>query len=477
MLKQKAKSAVIWSGADIVLRQGLQLGISIALARMLSPETFGTIALLYLFTGLAGALFNGGFPSALIQSQDVTIIDESTVFWFNLGMGVIAALGLLAMAPLIAHFYALPILEPLTALMALNVVMGAVGSIQQTLLAKKLDFRKQMQIGVVASACSGGLAVFLAWRGFGVWSLAFQTTAAALITTTLLWMLNPWRPRWVFSSASAKRLFGFGGYMLAANLLDIAYERIYTLLIGKFYGVGELGFYSRADSLKQMPTGVITDIVSRVMFPLSSVAKNNKAQLVRGVQLAVRGTMLINAPMMIGLAAVAEPLVATLLGVKWLPAVPVLQVLCLGAVVRPLHVINMNVLNAQGHSQLFFRLEVVKKLIGGAILVVGSFYGMMGIAWAQSIFNVAIFVINSYFTGKYLDYGPMAQLRDFGPTIAVALFMGFSVFSLRPAWSGAPASELVVMVTVGAGLFFSLGHAVKLAAMRDVLSVLRPSDS
>ena len=246
-LKTKALSATLWSGADILMRQGLQFGISIALARLLSPEEFGTIALLYLFTGIASAFVDSGFSSALIQRQDITHTDESTVFWFNLAIGALVAISLWAAAPLIARFFVLPVLLPLTGLLALNIFLSALGSIHGTLLTKHLNFRVQMKIGAFSSLISGAIAITMAYYGYGVWALAAQTLAATILTTLLLWCLSPWRPALVFSKRSVRELFGFGGYMLASGLLDIIYNRAYTLLIGHFFGVKKLGFYNRAD--------------------------------------------------------------------------------------------------------------------------------------------------------------------------------------------------------------------------------------
>lgn len=255
----------------------------------------------------------------------------------------------------------------------------------------------------------------------------------------------------------------------------MTYERGYTLLIGKFYGTRDLGLYGRADAIQQYPAGLISGIISRVTFPLFSVAKHDKARLRRGIQLPVRGTMLINTPAMFGLFAVAEPLLSTLLGVRWLPAVPVLRVLCLGGVVWPLHVLNLDVLSAQGHSHLFFRLEVIKRVVGGVFLIAGSFYGVMGLAWAQAIFGILAFVINAHYTAKTLDYGPLAQLRDIGPIIVIALPMAISVFWLGSVWPGASASKLIVMIALGVGVFLFLAYAVKLTAMHEVLKVFKHS--
>ncbi len=477
-LKSRALSATIWSGADILMRQSIQFGTSIALARLLSPEEFGTIALLYLFTGIAAAFVDSGFSSALIQRQEITHTDESTVFWFNLAIGGLVSLSLWATAPLIARFFVLPILVPLTGVLALNIFLSALGSIHGTLLTKHLNFRVQMKIGVFANLISGAIAITMACYGYGVWALAAQTLTATSLITLLLWCLNPWRPALVFSKKSVRELFGFGGYMLASSLLDIIYNRSYTVLIGYFFGVRELGFYNHADGTKQLPVGVLTTILSRVALPIFSTAAPDKAQLRRGMQLAMRGILLINIPMMLGIAATAELLILTLFGTQWLPAVPFLQVLSLGAVLWPLHVINLNVLMAQGHSHLFFRLEVVKKILGTALLVVGTFYGVMGIAWSQVIFGVLAFVINAYYSQRFLDYGIFSQTRDFLATLTISVVMALAVY-----WAGtqtyllpipllAPV-QLILLIVLGLIIFIGLAFLFRLTALRDVVNLFQ----
>lgn len=471
-IKSRAISATLWSGADIFLRQSLQFVVSIALARLLRPEEFGTIALLYLFTGIASAFVDSGFSLALIQRQDITHTDESTVFWFNLAMGALVALALWATAPLIARFYALPVLVPLTMLMALNIFISALGSIHGTLLTKRLDFRTQMKVGAIATAISGVVAIYMAARGFGVWAIAAQAFVATCVTTALLWFFNRWRPAPVFSQTSARRLFRFGGYMLASNLIDTVYSRVNTLLIGKFYGVRDLGFYTRADSTQQLLVGALTGILGRVAFPIFSAAADDKAQLRRGLQLALRAIMLLNVPMMLGLAAVAEPLVLTLFGQQWLPAVPIMQVLCLGGVLWPLHVINLNVLMAQGYSDLLFRLEVAKKILGVGLLAVGTYFGVMGIAWSQVVFGILAFAINAHYTKRHLDYGTVAQIRDFLPTIAIAAPMALVVHWVSAHLSSTPALELTILTALCASIFLILALAFRLTALNDVIALL-----
>ncbi len=308
-----------------------------------------------LFLGIATVLADGGFSMALIQRKDTTHVDESTVFWVNLAAGALLAAGISLLAPVFADFYDVPVLEPLARLMSLGVLLSAMGSVPSALTSKQLDFRRLFLVGAVAAAASGGLAVALAWQGHGIWALAGQYVTMTAVSTAMLWILSGWRPRMLFSAGSARRLFGFGGYMLASNLLDTAFSRFYTLLIGRWYGVRDLGFYQRADTTQQVPAAVLSSIASRVAFPLFSQAIDDKAQLRRGVRLALRGLMLINVPMMLGLAALAGPLLEAVFGAIWLPAAPILQVLCLAGLFWPVHVINLTVLAAQGHARLFLR--------------------------------------------------------------------------------------------------------------------------
>lgn len=467
-LKNKSLSAVLWSGVDIFTRRGMQFIISLILARLLTPEEFGTIAVLYLFTGVAGTFVDSGFSSALIQRQDITHTDESTVFWFNLLMGFLVAVILWSLAPWVASFFDLAVLTPLAKVMAVNVFISALGAIHNTLLIKKLDFKLPMKIGAISTFLSGVAAVFLAMNNYGVWALAIQAMIATILTTSLLWFFSPWRPQMVFSLFSARRLFGFGSYLLLSGLLDTIYNRAYTLLIGKFYSIRELGFYNRAEGTKQLPVGLLNDVFSRVAFPVFSEAAHDKQKLRRGVQLALRSMMLINLPVMFGLMATAEPVVVTLFGSQWLPSVPMLQVLCLVGALWPLHVINLNVLMAQGHSRLFFRLEIIKKIVGTVFLIIGAQFGVLGIAWSQVFFGVAAFLINAHYTRLYLDYGFVQQILDFLPAATVAAIMAIIVYALGLVIILPDYLILLAQLSIGAAFFIGCSYLSNLQAFNDL---------
>lgn len=389
------------------------------------------------------------------------------------------ALGLCAFAPLIAAFYRLPVLEPLMFVMALTVFVSGLGAIHSNLLTKRLDFRTQMKVGVLATIASGGTAVVMAWKGYGVWALAAQAIVMVSVTTSLLWIFNPWRPAWLFSRASARKLFGFGGYHLASILLDVFYSGLYTLLIGKLYSTRELGLYNNAANTQQMPGVFMGGVLARVAFPMFSEAAHDKTKLRRGVQLSIRGMMLLNVPIMLGIAAVAEPLIQTLFGAQWMPAVPILRVLCVAGLLYPLHLVNIQVLMAQGHSRLMFRLEAIKKFVGAALIVAGAYYGVMGVAWSQVVFSVVALVMNTHYSGKFLDYGVTAQLRDYAPVLCIAIPMAAVVYAAGLYWHAAPLIELAVLGIAGAAFFFGVAWLAHLDALHDVAALFRrrPADA
>lgn len=474
MLKQRAISAVLWSGSDIFLRQGLSFFVSVLLARLITPEEFGTIALLYIFTGLAGLFVDSGFSDALIQKKDINHIDESTVFWFNLGIGIVMSMVLWFSAPWIAHFFENEIVTPLAKVLAVNIFISALGSIHTSLMAKRLEFKTPLKIGAISTMVSGVVGVVMAWLGYGVWALIAQTLLSTFITTTLLWLLNPWRPRSEFSYISLKKLFRFGGFLLLSGLLDTIYNRMYSVLIGKLYGVRELGFYNRADSTRQLPSNILTSMLSRVAFPIFSAASHDRNMLNRGLRMAVSGTMLINVPMMLGLLVVAESLVPVVFGAQWLDSVPILQVLCLAGILWPLHILNLNVLMAQGHSGLLFKLEIVKKVFGIGLLILGTSFGVMGIAWSRVIYSAIAFGINAHYTRVHLGYGIWRQFLDFLPSLILSIIMAMLVYGVGELVIWSLSMKLLLQILVGVGLFLFGCYIFRLQAFQNVKNLLKP---
>lgn len=475
-LTHKSLSALLWSSADILLRQGLSFVVSICLARLLIPEELGTIGLLCLFTGIAGAFVDSGLSAALIQRQDITHTDESTVFWFNLAMGLLVTVLLWILAPVIAHFYEQPALIPITQVLALNILGFAAGSIHATLLTKRLEFRTLLKIGAIATVLSGSVSIIMAAQGFGVWALVAQILIATGATTFQLWIFNRWRPALIFNIKSVHRLFNFGGYLLATSLLNVIYSSLFSLLIGKIYGVRNVGLYGLADNTQQFSVGLLSNIVSRVVFPLFSAVGHDKAKLRRGTRLVTRNIMFVSAPMMFGLAVVAEPFILTLFGERWLPVVPIFQVLCLGSFLWPLHAINLNVLLAQGHSNLYFKLEIIKKVLGCSFLFVAVFFGAIGIAWSQAVFNISVFIINAYYIQRHLGYGFADQIRDIFPSLSVASIMAWITILISYNLQVDTVFNLIILLLFECFIYLSISYLAQLIALREIINFFQPQN-
>lgn len=466
---RKTTSAVMWGGLDLVLRQGVVFALSVVLARLLSPDDFGVIAMLSLFTGIASVLAEGGFGAALIQRPTLTTAELSSVFYFNIAAGLVIACVMVVAAPWISAFYRMPILEPLTWVMALNLFLGTFRTVQVALLTKALNFRVQMKVTLATSLVSGALGAFLAWRGWGVWSLAVQAVASTALSGICLWLLSPWRPGWCFEASALRSLAGYGSYMAFAGLLDTAYTRLNTLVIGRWYSANDLGLYARADGIQQIPASSISGLLGRVAFPVfSAAAAVDREALRQAGRRALAGVMLINTPAMIGIAATSHSLVQTVFGDRWLPCVPILQVLCISGIFWPLHVVNLNLVKSCGRSDLFFRLEVIKKVIGLAVLAVTASLGVVPMAWGQVLVGFICYLVNASYSGILARYPIRDQLRDMVPYVLVSAIMGIGVVTLS-SWERPPAAlRFVAQVTMGIALYGGFCAALKLPAYLDV---------
>ena len=436
------------------MRQGVQFVVSVVLARILAPEDFGVIAMLAMFTGVAGIFIDSGFSSALIQRQHTTHTDESTVFFFNLGMGAITALLLCAAAPWIAVFFKHPVLQYLTYAMTFNLFVSAFGSIHSTLLSKEMNFKILAKVGVVSSVVAGVLAIYMARHGYGVWSLAANSVISGIFTVLMFWLWHPWRPVWVFSIASLRSFFGFGGYTMASMLTDVFSNNLYLILIGKLYSVRDVGLYSRAQNTQQLPITLMMGVINRVAFSTFSSVAKDKARLVRGLRKAQAIAMLVNTPILVGLIILAEPLVLSVFGAQWRPCVPILQVLGLGGLLWPLHVLNLNILMAQGRSDLFFRLTMFKKIFAISLTVAASFYGVMAIAWTQVIISILGYFANTHYTQMLLGYGGWKQLGDLAVNFAAVIPMAAAVYFVNDMMPAPSFIKLIVASITGGGIYW-----------------------
>ncbi|NTU73062.1 lipopolysaccharide biosynthesis protein, partial [Candidatus Roizmanbacteria bacterium] len=399
----------------------------IILARLLLPEQFGLIAMLTIFMAIAQSLLDSGFGSALIQKEVMTEEDTSSVFFFNILISLVLTGILCLLAPWIADFYQQPDLLFITWVMSLVIVINSFSVVQTAILTRDMNLKIQAKVGLMAWLGSGGIGISLAYCGFGVWSLVAQQVTAALFRAMFFWMFNHWRPKFIFSFQALRQMYSFGSRMFATGLLNQVFENLNYVVIGKIFNPMTMGFYYRACLLAEMPASTLSAIVYRVSFPVFSSMQGDDIRLKKVFHKAFGILVFINAPIMIGLAVIAKPLVLCLLTEKWLPSVPYLQLLCILGLLLPIHTLNQNILTAKGRSDLFFRLEIIKKVMLLLNIVILWYWGIILFICGQIVVSFITFFLNSYYASKLMGYNTFAQMGDVGLYLFFALLMGGGV--------------------------------------------------
>jgi O-antigen/teichoic acid export membrane protein len=472
-VKHKAVNAVIWSGVDRLSGQLIRFVIGVILARLLLPAEFGLLGMLGIFIGVAQVFVNCGFGEGLIQKQNTSHRDECSVFYLNIAFGVLAGAVLYAAAPWIANFYHQPILTSLTRLMALDVVISSFGIVQTMLLTKEIDFKTQLKVGVISTVLSGGMAVVMAMRGFGVLSLAAQVLVGDVLRVVLLWVYHDWRPSAAFSFASLRELLPYGSRLFASGLLNSVFTEIYSLVIGRIYAPATLGLFTRARQMQEIPVENLCGIVGRVSFPVFASVQHDRAALNRGVRKAARGLVMINFPLMIGLAVTARPLVLVLLTKKWEACVPFIQLLCVGGLLYPLSLVHLNALLALGRSDLFLRLEIIKKVLVGVAVGLTFRHGVTGLLVGNIVVTTLSCCLNGYYSVRLISYSWKEQVQDLLPYLGISALMGVCVWLVArlPAWGG-NYGQLATEVATGMFVYFLGCRLCRLSAFSEACEVV-----
>jgi O-antigen/teichoic acid export membrane protein len=474
---QKAAKAGAWSALDVLMRQVVNFIVLMIMARLLTPEHFGIVALVSFFAGISIVFVQGGLSQALIQRQQTTLQEESAVFWWNLGGSALFAGFLVSISPYVARFYGEPVIQPLMLVAAAQIMFAALGAVQTALLARALRFDRLAISGAIASVGSGAIGISAALAGWGVWALALQLASLALISSLILWFVCDWRPALHFRFATIRELFGFGIYLSLSSALDVLYTQGFALIIGKLHGLSDLGLYNRAHSTQALPSNLLSGMVARTAFPLFSARSNDKAALRRGVRMANSLAMIVTLPAMLGLAILSDLTIVTLFGDQWRPAAPILAILAVAGILVPIHVINLQILLARAQSRRFFQLELIKKGGGLVFVVVGSLFGIEGLAWSVVLFSIVAVPINVSPVKASIGYGPLAQLWDLRGLAIPAAAMCAVVFLLKPLVAFSPVVSLGLLTGAGALTYFLVGLVLRSANFAEAqeigLSIVR----
>ena len=471
-LKARVLSGLFWKFSERIGVYGIHLAIQILLARLLFPKDYALVALITVVLTVADVLVHSGFGVALVQKKDVDDVDLSSAFYLSLGSSVVLYGALFAVAPWFAEYYQEPALVAILRVQALTLPVGAFRSIQTAVLTRNMLFRKSFFTGLGGVLTTGGVGVTMAWLGYGVWALVFSQLAGAVMAATILWFLVAWRPRAVFSMGKVRTLFGFGWKILCASLMETVYNSLRTLVIGKMFDKDVLGYYNRGESLPLFAATSLDGTISSVMFPAFSSCQEDRA-LLRGV---LRRTLITSCfvmfPLLIGLAAVSEPVVTILLTEKWLGCVAFMQICCLGYALLPLHTTNLQAINALGRSDVYLRQEILKKLVGVALILASLPFGVYALVASGVVFSVICTVINGWPNRKLLGYSPLEQWKDVMPSLALALAMGGVVWNVTLlGWEAWPT--LAVQLLLGGILYLGGAWLLRFECLAHLLKTVR----
>lgn len=471
-LKQATTKGLFWSSVERFSNQGVQFVFSIILARLLSPSDYGIIAMVTIFFAVAQSFVDSGFSNALVRKTDRVEEDLSTCFYFNIGVGIIAYIVLFLIAPLVANFYNQPILSPIIRITGLGVILNSLCVVQQALFTIKIDFKSQAKITLSATVISGIVGILLAYQGYGIWALVWQGVASSIVRMGLLWLMSKWRPRTGFSKSSFNYLFGYGSKLLASGLLDTIYNNIYPIVIGKFYNPAQLGNYSRALGWAQLPSANITSILQRVTFPVLSAIQDDSLRLQNSYRRLLKLSAFIVFPLMMGLAAMASPLIRVILTAKWDGCVLYLQILCFALMLYPIHAINLNLLQVKGRSDIFLRLEIIKKIIGVVILIITIPLGITAMCLGMVFSSIICLIVNTYYTSRFIDVGLLTQLKDLRIILINSLVMGGGIYILT-SFIDIEGLKLVMGIVIGFLLYFIGSFYFSKAELQEVISLIK----
>jgi Membrane protein involved in the export of O-antigen and teichoic acid len=471
-LKNKTIKGVFWSSIERFSVQGIQFIVQIILARLLLPSDYGLIGMLAIFLAVSQSLIDSGFSNALIRKQDCTDVDYSTVFYFNIIVGLALYFVLFFSAPLIASFYKTPELNLLTKVIGITLFINSLTVVQRAKLTKNIDFKTQAKASFLAVIISGIVAIFMAYKGFGVWSLVAQALINGAINMLMLWVYAKWLPKRVFSWQSFKEMFSFGSKLLLSGLIDTIYKNIYTIIIGKKFSKASLGCYTRADQFAQFPSSNLTGILGRVTYPILSTLQDNDEKLRMVYRKYLRLSAFAIFPLMMGLAALASPFILLLLTEKWIGIIILLQILCFSYMWYPIHAINLNLLQVKGRSDLFLRLEIIKKCVGVGILFITVPIGIEAMCIGSIFSSIICLAINTHYTGKLIDVGFFKQMKDLLPSLLYSLSMFVVIWGITK-FIDSNVLKLIVGLVFGVIYYFFIAYITKSPELKDVVSLVK----
>lgn len=471
-VKTTVVSGLAWKFLENGGTQGVQFLVSVILARLVAPEEYAGIALITIFIAIANVLIQNSFNTALIQNQDVTEIDYSSVFYLNLMVACILYLILYTAAPFIAGFYQIDELSVMLRVLAITLFFGAVLSVQNAIVIRAMNFKKLCIASFLTAVGSGVAGIVIAYCGYGVWALVVQQLGQSFFLMVLLGVLIPWRPKLIFSVKRVKVLFSFGWKLLCSGFIDTIYTNAYGLVIGRVYDPAMLAFYNRGNQFPFLIASNVGNAIQSVMLPTYSRYQNDRKKVKEMVRQTVKMGAFVMFPLMMGMIAVADSMIVLLLTDKWRHTVPFLRILCISYMFWPIHVANLQAMNALGRSDLFLKLEIIKKVLGVLSLVLTIPYGVYVMVIVKTLMEFVCFLLNVAPNRKLLNYGAWEQLFDMIPAVVSAAIMGFVVYLIQFLIKNL-LMTLLVQILAGVILYLALSCFFNRESTKQVYATIR----
>ena len=453
-LKEKTLHGLSWSFIDNFVVKIISFVVGIVLARLIAPSEFGILAYIYFFVAISSSFVDCGFGAALIRKKDCTSADYSTVFYYNLAVGALLYVLLFFIAPLAESFFEVSGFTLILRVTGLSLIISALGGIQYTLLSKRIDFKTQTIISLCTNITSGVVAIILAYNGFGVWTLVWKSLLGGVISTSLVWIFSDWRPGIVFSFKSFRELFGFGYKLALSGLIDTVSDYIYYPIIGKRYSTDTLGQFTKASGFASLFSSALTSNIQRVTYPVLSTIQDNPEKLKLAYRKMIKTTMLVTFACTLGLAAIAEPLVLILIGEKWLPCVPYLQLMCFSCMLYPLNAMNLNIITVKGRSDLFLKLEIIKQLLYIPLVFTAIYLGIIALLIGDVIITFIGTYLNIHYSAKLINYTVKEQIMDILPFFLISICVSGLVWCIIfLGWN----NFATIILQIGVGALLTIG--------------------
>jgi len=472
-LKNKAIAGMIWNGIDKIAIKGITFVIGVILARILMPSDYGLIGMLAIFIAFSDLFVGGGISQALIQKTDRTDIDYSTIFHFNFFVSLFCYLILFFVAPLIAQFFNAPQLTMLTRVLTLIIIINALTLVQQTRLTIKLDFKTQAIISLFSVVIGGAIGVFLAYNGFGIWSLVAQMLSSSFVRATSLFYVNKWIPRLIFSMSSFKTLFGFSSKLLTAGFVANVVNNLYSILIGKIFSSKNLGFYTKAKEYPELLSATLSTVLQGVSFPILASLQEDREHMVSVYSRMMGMVVFFIVPSLTLFALLSEPFVRFFLTDKWLPMVPLMQWMCFARIITPISSLNMNILNAIGRSDLFLLIDISKLPMTLIALWITVPLGLTAVVIGHFATSFISYFINAYYPGKLFDYGALRQIKEMWRVVCATLIMSAVVF-ISMIFLPSDLLKLLVGIPVGLLIYLLAVYLLKVNELKEIYKIIQP---